>query len=310
MPSLEELRLKVDTLQRQVRSGAKEWGTPYQRMRWVVQTLIDMTISLFFGLIKVAIDLFLWSWEIGTLLLVGLGLVELRLLIIILCPVMLQQYKFATFIINAILIFLEIGVNVLITAVDEAFIIVNSIITILNDISQISGHKKVTNFRFHLIYWIPIQTLSYAQVKQALTSIPPTCKRYDTSNKVLQFFISEGLTQYTCPLVRFTWPDPTVYKIAYAVLGFTIRGNPEPDVYDPNKNCNPVSTTVYDYICAGMGTSFVFLDTFLAIFIIYLTLKDLYTSVKSLVDLTKHAFIEGFIDVYECVSMTLRVIFF
>lgn len=309
--SLARLRGNVSGLREELRSTAQKWGTTTQRIRWVIKTIIAAVFELVLGLVLFILDLFMWSWEIGLLLLVGITGIALRDLVLALCPIMLHQYKFATGIINAILGFMEAGVDVAITALDAIFVVVNTLIRIANAISKLSGHGKLTNFQFHLIHWIPITSLSYTQVKEALTTLPPTCANFDTSGKVLKWFFQLGLNAYTCPVVRFVFPDPAIYDLADAVLGFTIRGSPRPDLFSPTDNCSEgVDTNMYDYACAGMGVSFVMLDTFLAIVILYLFLKDLWSSVSKLIQLVLYFIVVGSEDIHEMINITLSILFF
>jgi hypothetical protein len=308
---LENLASRIQGLGDELHSTANPWGTTQQRVAWFIQTLVGAILDLVFGMVLFLLDLFMWSWEIGVLLLCGLLLIAVRDLFLALCPVMLSNYKFATDIINAILVFMEIGVDVAITALDAVLGVVNTLIQIANDISKLSGHGKLTGFQFKLIHWIPIETVSYAEVKEALSTLPPTCVHFNTSGKVLLWFVQYGLSDYVCPVVRFVYPDPGVYALANGLLGFMIRGSARPELFAPGDNCaEGRDSNRYDYACAGMGIGYVLLDVFLAIVLLYLVLRDLWPSISKSLQLGFYIVVIGIEDVYEIIVVTLTILFF
>lgn len=269
------INAKINQLEHAATSKMDKWGTAKQREKWVVYEITTGSVLVCWGSITLACDFVLWAWAEGFLLLFGVGLVLLRNLFLALCPLLLRQYKFFTAIVNAVLVFMEVGVDVVITVVDYIMVIINVVIKILNTISSITGHGKLINFSFKLIHWIKIDTLSYSQIKDALTALPPTCLSYNTSAKVMEYFIQFGLHDYTCPLIRYFYPT-WLYPMFKFFLGFTIYGSAEPTLFDPNKNCAAQGETgIYTTICASMGLSFVILDVFVAILFIMIIVQNL-----------------------------------
>jgi len=61
------------------------------------------------------------------------------------------------------------------------------------------------------------------------------------------------LHDYTCPLVRYTWPVEFVYAVSSWFFSWTYYGEAAP-LLESNNNCQAsVDVTAADYICAGLG---------------------------------------------------------
>jgi hypothetical protein len=309
--NLERLHGEITELKQDVHSHMDKWGTTSQRIEWIMYMCITGTLDFVFGIVLFGIELFIWAWAEGPLLLFGITLVVVRDLFLALCPIMLRQYKFFTVILNAILGFMEAGVDVAITALDAIFVVINVVINIINGISKLTGHKNVTNFQFKLLHWIPIDQLSYSQVKEVLSTLPPTCRRFDTSGKVLQWYAKLGLHEYTCPLARYVYPLSWFYSMTSSVLSPLYYGSAEPLLFVPTDNCaQGADNNKYDMACAGMGLSFVLLDVFLLALIGYLFLKDMWPSLVKFSTLGFYFAEVGLIDAYEILIVTLSIVFF
>lgn len=151
---------------------------------------------------------------------------------------------------------------------------INVVIDMINDLDTLFTGHKLTNFQFHLLKFPKIPLITYSEFSNALKTIPPTCKNFDSMYKIISFFMRYGLHEYTCPLVRVLWPLPSFYSMADAILGWTFYGSANPFPYGADSNCNgDGKVTLYDSICAGLGIGYVFLEFFLPIIILFIFLS-------------------------------------
>jgi hypothetical protein len=68
-----------------------------------------------------------------------------------------------------------------------------------------------------------------------------------------------SIHEYTCPLVRYTYPLQSLYAACEGLLGWTYYGSAAPITHAANQNCETMEDTAADYVCAGLGIGYVIL---------------------------------------------------
>ena len=146
-------------------------------------------------------------------------------------------------------------------ALDLVLGTIDGIIDLINDFSVLFGGRKVTNFKFPLEKLVKINTVSYAEVRNALSSLPSTCTRFESMPEILLWTTRLVLHDYTCPLVRFTYPSSAMYSLSSNVLGWTFYGSAKPILLTENDNCAASETVSQsEEVCAVLGIGFILLE--------------------------------------------------
>lgn len=240
---------------------------------WIIKNVAIGSVDVAIGFVLAVVLTALKLYALWPLFVYGIAFLGFRWLFLLACPILLELTVPIVIIINAILIACQIVVDGAILYIDLIMTEINLVIDLINDADEFFGGHKLTNFQFHLLKFPKIGQITYSEFSNALKTIPPTCKNFDSMYKIVSFFMRYGLHEYTCPLVRVLWPLPSFYQVAEGILGWTYYGSANPFPYGGDTNCNGNGqVTIYDSICAGLGIGYVFLEFFLPIIVLFIVL--------------------------------------
>lgn len=106
-------------------------------------------------------------------------------------------------------------------------------------------------------------------LRRAFTDLPARCVAYEGVAPVLSGAAKATLSNYTCPVIRATWPVPWLYTITDGVLGWTSENAVPPNAYYSGQrpgNCEETYTA--DWLCIGLGAGYVALEVLLPLLLI------------------------------------------
>ena len=273
--SIEGVREKLNNfIVEQNLKGSKKWGSLQQRVRWVLTQITEAVVYLGIGIVEAIVTIILKSYTVFPLLFYGIILVVARWLILQLMALLIIIAVIPVDIINAILEFLDIGINIAIYAIDVVLVYVNMIIDV---IKYLDPHLHVKDVQ--LIKWVHLDFLSITEFKYVLQTTITTCKRFDSFNSIALFLMRMGLHEYTCAATRYMYPVTWIFDTVNAVLGWSFYGVADPFPLEPDANCAAnEANTVYDDVCCGLGIGFLFLEFFLPTVLVYIVLRSLASS--------------------------------
>ena len=254
--------------------GSDKWGSLQQRVRWVLTQITEAVAYLVLGLVESVVTIVLKSYTVYPLLFYGIILVVARWLILQLMALLIVIAVIPVDIINAVLGFLDVGINFAIYAIDVVLVYVNLIIDV---IKYLDPHLHVKDIQ--LIKWVHLDFISITEFKYVLQTTITTCKRFDSFNSIALFLMRMGLHKYTCAATRYMYPVAWIFDTVNTVLGWSFYGTADPFPLEAGANCAASEeNTVYDDVCCGLGIGFLFLEFFLPTVLMYIVLRALATS--------------------------------
>lgn len=306
-----ELLGRVQELEHSVSSLEKtpsKWGTTAQRIRWFVRTLASAVEEIVVGSILFFIDVGLLSEVVYPVLIGGVIGLLFRDVILWIVGELSKNIRLATDIINAMLIAWEIIVNRVILAYDMLAATVDAVIVAIDKVAAFFGFKPPINGKLPLKKWIPMNTVDYSQTRAFLDALPPTCQRFDSAPRILQWSLQMLLHSYTCPVIRYTYPMPGLYNLANGVLGWTIFGSAEPVLFEPDQNCAASeNVTPEDYTCLALGLGYVLLEFCLPLILFVIFLWNFWSPLFKAADIGWYAVEISLIFLWEMIGVLLFV---
>ena len=274
-------------MHRRIENMTSEKSSDLSRVMWIIKNIALGTTDVAIGLVLIVVVSSLKLYALWPLAVYGGALVAFRWLFLLACPVLHELTVPIVIIINALLVGFMIIVDAAIAAIDIIIEAVNGIVDIVNSLDKLFTGHKATNFQLHLVKFPKTPLITYTEFSNAIKTIPPTCKNFDSVFKIISFFMRYGLHEYTCPLVRVLWPLPSFYQAAEGLLSWTYYGSANPYPYGSESNCNADGqVTIYDSICAGLGVGYVFLEFFLPVIILFIVLSIIGKGVGRLLSAT------------------------
>lgn len=263
--------------------------TLQKRIEWLAKEVAFGAIDLLEGVYGIILQLILKFYILGFLLALGLALVTLRQFFLWLCPVLVNISHVVTFFLNVILLFLDVFIDALILVLKVIFDI----------ISVLSSKGNADS----LIKWVHYHPLSAAKLRQVLTSIPATCRKYDGAGIIIQFLVRYNVHEYTCPAVRYLYPMQWLYTVNEFILGWTYYGSAKPFTDISDENCLKTGNQREDYVCAGLGIGFIILEVLLPVLLIYIVWTQVGPGIKKILW-------AGFVWIFYLIEYSVDIIVF
>lgn len=202
--------------------------------------------------------------------------------------------------------------NLAISAIDVIGTIVNGIVKIINDASKLFTGHDATHFNFPLQKWIPMKTLTYNEVRSALSGLPPTCVHFDSMPKILRWTLQLLLHAHTCPVTRFVYPIPWLHAATVGFLGWSYYGSAEPFLFDDQANCAASGTGAganpWEYACVALGLGYILLELCLPILFVDIIVSNLMPPILEFLELGTYLVELAAIDSVEVVAALVTAI--
>lgn len=245
-------------------------GTIVDDAKYVVKRLV-------FGTSEVALGVllffpFLAGYSYAILLLLGIGICYIisRFVFLASIPFILKHSSIFLDILNATIFFANIFFDLVILTIDVSIKVIDDIITVVNDVSKaFGGHKVTGTISTNWIHFIKIKEVSKAAFQRELISIETTCPAYDSAGSIFYFIARNLFNEFSCPVVRYTYPLPWLYDTMEALLGWSYHGSAAPLVDHPGANCDAKQYATTDYVCVGLGVGYFVLEVMLPTLLLF-----------------------------------------
>lgn len=264
-------KLSRERIQHAVATGKHRY---IRKVSWIIEMLAIGCADTAIGVVMIVVLCGLKIYAMWPLVVYGAAFVVARyIVLLVLCPLMIDMARVMVPAINALLWAMVAIVDVGITALDAVFVVVNDIIDIVNFLAG----NRLTSFQFALVKWVKrVPQITLSEYETVFRTLPVVCTKFNSMPAIVDFFMKYSLHKYTCPVVRFLWPLPTVYRILDATLSWTYYGSPQPNPFLKDANCAASSdVTGYDFACSGLGVGYVFLEFFLPAIILFIVLTSI-----------------------------------
>lgn len=192
-----------DVSNAKVFGDANKWGTFFQRVEWVVNTVFEAVGAAIGGVAAAVLWLALKSYEIITYLLIGFILILLGALVIDVVTALAPAATTVSEIIDAILKFLKTGVNAAISGLLYFVNFINH--DIIDNINKIPG-VHIHEISLPLKKWSGFNLIDVSAVHAWCVSLAPTCMKFNGAFKILLYLIRVGGHDQVCDLVRYMYP--------------------------------------------------------------------------------------------------------
>jgi len=186
----------------------------------------------------------------------------IRALFLAWVPAFLGASDLIVFIIDAIIVILDLFINIAIGIIDA----------IIAAVALLGGGGLS---HAHFINWVWIKVISFNKVNRAIRNVAATCRSYNNAGIIIQFLVRYNVHEYTCPAVRYVYPMQWLYNVCVSVLSWTYYGSAAPITDAPSKNCEMPGQQSADYICVGLGIGFILIEVLLPIFLVYILITQL-----------------------------------
>jgi hypothetical protein len=241
-----------------------------KQVSWLIETIAIGCTDVAIGIVLIVALTGMKMYAVWPILVGGGAWQFSRYLFLKACPIILELTIPLVVIINALLVAMVVVIDTAIVALDAIFTVVNDVIDVVN---IIAGHK-IISFRFTLQKWIKIPQITYAEFRDAISALPPTCAKFDNMEKIVLFFMRLGLHDYTCPTTRVLWPLPLVFAIVNELLSPFFFGSAAPNPHKNDMNCEDGgNANVYDFICAGLGGGYVMTEFFFPSIVMFIVIS-------------------------------------
>ena len=182
---------------------ADKHGTFIQRVRWVVNTLFEAVGAAITGTLGAVLWLMLKSHELFQYFFIALILLALRYFFLWSVTEFASVITTLAKIIDAVLSFLQTGINDAITGFESVIGFINhDIIHALNKIPDVNIH----DINIPMSLWTGTPGISPTVVHTWCTSLAPTCGRFDSADKIILYLFRRLGHTSICSFVRFMYP--------------------------------------------------------------------------------------------------------
>lgn len=175
---------------------------------------------------------------------------------------------------------------VMITVLEEIWSIVRGVIRFFEgEKADIANHFSNFN-RQHLGQYLnPVKATDLAN---SAATLPVRCEDYVGAYPVLQGMIRPFSDPVLCPVVRWTYPSPTLWSVANGALGWLTYGAQPPgdlgsclDCSAPN--CNTNTTGLTDSLCVGLGVGYVIAEVLVPLLVLQIAWPAIWVAGKGAV---------------------------
>jgi len=171
----------------------------------------------------------------------------------------------------------------IIDVVEEIWSIVRGIIRLFEDKKADIGNKFNNFNRENLKQYLnPVKA---SELAETAGNLPARCADYVGAGPVLQGMIRPFADSAVCPLVRWTYPSPSLWRVTNGALGWMTYGATPPgklgsclDCTAPN--CNVNSTGMTDTLCVGLGVGYVIAEVLIPLFVLQMIFPLLWKITK------------------------------
>jgi hypothetical protein len=191
---------------------------------------------------KIAINFFWliynWRWVFAIMIVLGIGMIQLRETILLFLPFMSKHLKLTQDLVSA-----------MIDGIDVLKMITSHLMDMIDDTANLLGaHRTPPKYE-------PMKKPSLTEISSGLIEIAKICKPMNNGFKVTDFIMKECFNGLVCPAVRVL--QPTVFgAVAHAATSWLIYS---PDPTWPH-SCEPLVPVNEMWVCATFGSGFVILE--------------------------------------------------
>lgn len=237
-----------------------------KRLATGVVELVEASLAFGEGVVGYFVLLTVFSWGLGIMILVGIGLAAIRYLFFSLIPVFIA---FA----DPIVAIIDASIGILNVCVD-------AIIVIIDAVDEVLGTGTSPDF----VDW---PGLTISEFKSEMKFIWAECGPYDSAVRVWELAVTPRVSEEVCPYARAVYP---VYQAKWAE-GFVTA---DPDPYEGN--CFIEQPSPRAAVCVGLASGFIVMEVLVPLFVVLLFL---YAALKPLL---KIAWSASSIVVYVAVA--------
>lgn len=236
--------------------------------------------KIVFGAFDVAVGIVLffpviagYSYVLIKILISGLAFILTRGIFLAIIPFILKHTDIFLDILNVTIIFADLFIDLLILILDVSSHVIHDIADVINDASRLlGGHNIAPDIPAISMHFVKISTISKHAFKRFLINVETTCPAYDSADRIFYFISRDMFNEFSCPLVRYTWPVQWIYKSMETLLSWSYHGSAAPLVDQSNVNCNHAGYGTPDYVCVGLGFGFFIVEVLIPMVIIFVLL--------------------------------------
>lgn len=208
----------------------------------------------------------IWSKLMFIALIVFLGLVltSLRIAIFLLIPPVLANIVPETYVLDAVLTFIEAEAFTVQLAWDFITKAVEFASIGAVDFPQIGAAPK--SFK--------IYKLKPGVLENAIKTFATTCAPYDSVTEIVGRSFRVYLGPVICPVIRYVYPVPWLYRILNVLFGW-MSPDPTPAGFHGENNCKE-DPGDFAWPCATIGIGYVILELVLPLTIAFILIETLF----------------------------------
>ena len=255
----------------------------YAQIKKYGKQLVFGVVDVLLGVLLFLPTLSMYSYMLMLLLSAGIGLILFRAGILASIPFFLRHLKTMAEIVNGAIRFFDAFLPLILLYTKATHKIMHVVVEALNDATRLLGiHTILFNLLDIVVNYVNIPTFSEQSVARFLMDIETTCPAYDSAGVIFYTVVRDGLHSFSCPLVRYYYPIPWLFKTLTALLGWTYHGSAAPFVDRDQANCQHNTIETPDAVCVVLGTGFFIVEVLVPMAIVFIFVVLVYTGLVRL----------------------------